>query len=240
MTIYVELIHVSKIFHAGLQNSYCRVSTLIHDLFVHNIAGSIAEWKDAILVIVWSIKDLLKALKLAQAIPHNFIITPTTAAEAIPLAQTHQQVDSVNKVFTCIQRQPSNPSIIKTRQHTSQPLVLEYSSPNVPALVPSTATAAAQFPPTCKPLRIQDQGIVCRYLHPLRSKWMVFGTFLCVDHSSLEAMEADKYTCDEKIVKLVALWLRQISPPPTWQALVDAVEHLDPSKAEEIRREQFI
>ena len=30
------------------------------------------------------------------------------------------------------------------------------------------------------------------------------------------------------------------SPPPTWQALADAVEHFDPSKAEEIRREHLV
>ena len=183
-----------------------------------------------------SIKDLLQTLQLVQAIPHNFIATTTT--EATPPVQLYQ--------VTCTQQQQPNPSV-KTRppmpspnrstmpQH---PLVLEYSSLNVPALVPSTATAATQSPPTCKPLRKEDMATVCRYLHPLRSNWMMLGTFLCVDHSSLEAMETEKYTCDENIVKLVALWLRQISPPPTWQALADAVQYFDQSKADEIRREQ--
>ena len=192
-----------------------------------------------------SIKDLLKALQLAQAIPNNFS-TPTTT-ESTPLVQPHQQVVTVNKVATCIQRQPDTSVITTTEERTptiqpptpQQPLVLEYSSANVPALVPSTATAAAQSPPTCKPLRKEDQAIVCRYVHPLRSKWMTLGTFLCVDHSSLEAVKVDSDNCDESIVKLVALWLRQITPSPTWQALADAVQYLDPSKAEEIRREHL-
>ena len=68
---------------------------------------------------------------------------------------------------------------------------------------------------------------------------MTLGTFLCVDHSSLEAVKVDSDNCDESIVKLVALWLRQITPSPTWQALADAVQYLDPSKAEEIRREHL-
>ena len=95
-----------------------------------------------------------------------------------------------------------------------QRLVLEYSSANVPALVPSTATAAAQSPPTCKPLRKEDQATVCHYLHPLKSKWKTSGTFLCVDHSSLEAVKADKYTGDERLEEFVALWLQQTTPPP--------------------------
>ena len=216
------------------------------------IAVSTPEWKDASLIFVSnaanlmrSIKDLLKALQLAQAIPNNFITMATT--ESTSLVQPHQQVVTVNKVATCIQQQPDTSVITTTEGPTptiqpptpQQPLVLEYSSPNVPALVPSTATAAAQSPPTCKPLRKEDQGIVCRYVHPLRSKWMVLGTFLCVDHSSLEAVKVDSDNCDESIVKLIELWLRQISPPPTWQALVDAVQSLDQSKAEEIRREQL-
>ena len=110
----------------------------------------------------------------------------------------------------------------------------------MPALVPRTATAAAQSPPNCKPLGIQDQATVCRYLHPLRSKWKTLGTFLCVDRSSLEAVQADNYSNDERFLELVALWLRQTTPPPTWQALADAVQYCDQSKAEQIRRDHLM
>ena len=193
-----------------------------------------------------SIKDLLQDLQLAQAIPNNFITTATT--EATSLVQPHQQVDTVNKVAMCIQRQPDTSVITTTEERTptiqpptpQQPLVLEYSSANVPALVPSTATAAAQSPPTCKPLHIEDMSIVLPYLYPLKSKWKTLGIFLCVQYNCLDEVEADKHTCDERVMELVALWLRQITPPPTWQALADAVEHLDPRKAEGIRRERLM
>ena len=194
-----------------------------------------------------SIKDLLKALQLAQTFPNNFITMVTT--QVTPLIQPH-----VHQVPTCIRTQwQPNPSVIKSSppisERTStiqpltpqqQPLVLEYSSPNVPALVPSTATAAAQSPPTRKPLCIQDQATVCRYLHPLRSKWKTLGIYLCVEYSSLEAVQADNNSSDEKLAEVVALWLRQITPPPTWQALADAVQYCDPSKAEQIKRDHLM
>ena len=222
-------------------------------------AVSTPEWKNVIPVFISnaanlmrSIKDLLKALQLAQITPNNIITTTTT--EDTPLVQPHQQVATVNKVATCFQRQPIT-SVTKTTPPischeewtstlqlptTQRPLVLDYSSPNVPALVPSTATAAAQSPPTCKPLRKEDQATVCRYLHPLRSKWKTLGTFLCVDYSSLEEVQADSDSSDERLAELVALWLRQATPPPTWQALADAVQYFDTSKAEEMRREQLM
>ena len=225
-----------------------------------HFAGSTPEWKDAISTFVSnaanlmrSIKDLLKDLQLAKAIPNNLIATTTT--KSTPPVQPHQQVATVNRVATCIQRQPDQ-SVIVTRPTTSspqettstiqpltpqqQPLVLEYSSPNVPALVPSTATAAAQSPPTCNPLHIEDIAAVCRYVLPLKSKWKTLGIFLCVHQSSLDAVEAEKPTLDERVSELVALWLRQIRPPPTWQALADAVEYCDPSKAEQIRRDHLM
>ena len=159
-------------------------------------AVSTPEWKDANLVfvsnaanILRSIKDLLKALQLAQAIPNNFITMATT--ESTPLAQLHEQVATAHKV-------------------------------------------------SCKPLRIEDMATVLPYLYPLRSKWKTLGIFLYVDHSSLEAVRAENDSCDDRVSELVALWLRQITPPPTWKALADAVEHLDPSKAKEIRREHLM
>ena len=192
-----------------------------------------------------SIKDLLKALQLAQTIPNNFITM--TATQVTPLVQPH-----VHQVPTCTQQQP-NPRVIKISPPISektstiqpltpqqQPLVLEYSSANVPALVPSTATAAAQSPPTCKPLHIEDIAAVCRYVLPLKSKWKTLGIFLCVHQSSLDALESEKPTCDERVPELVALWLRQTTPPPTWQALADAVQYCDPSKAEQIRRDHLM
>ena len=242
---------------------------------------STPKWKDAISVFVSnaanlmkSIKDLLKATQLAQAIPNN--INSTTTMGVTPLVQPHQHAVHPNvahaaRVPATVLTYTESPAALtpdhsnlphlhepatympravsqSARAHKQrvstiqpptpqQPLVLEYSSPNVPALVPSTATAAAQSPPA---LSKEDMATVCRYLHSLRGKWKSLGTFLCVDHSSLEAVQADSDSCDERLVELVALWLRQTTPPPTWQALADAVQYFDPSKAEEIRREQLM
>ena len=35
--------------------------------------------------------------------------------------------------------------------------------------------------------------------------------------------------------EMLSWWLKQVTPPPTWAELVDAVEQIDESKAKELR-----
>ena len=89
------------------------------------------------------------------------------------------------------------------------------------------ATTPQPQPP--KPLCKDNMKAVCQCLYPLRARWKTIGTFLCVEHSSLEAVRADNETADDRLLAMVAVWLRQTTPPPTWQALADAVQYIDSS-----------
>ena len=86
-----------------------------------------------------------------------------------------------------------------------------------------------------RPLRIEDTAEVCQLLYPLRARWMTIGTFLCIDHGSLEAIREDNERTDDRLTALIAVWLRRLTPPPTWQALRQAVLYLDPTLAQQIK-----
>ena len=102
-----------------------------------------------------------------------------------------------------------------------------------PALSPTTVVPS-QPPP--KPLAKEHMADICKCLYPLRAKWKTIGTFLCVEHNTLDAIKAESEDTGEMLAGLIAVWLRQLKPLPTRQALADAVQYISPDKAEEIRQ----
>ncbi len=50
-----------------------------------------------------------------------------------------------------------------------------------------------------------------------------------MDEGTLASIKADR------LREMISTWLKQISPPPAWNVLADAVEVIDPNKAEEIK-----
>ena len=96
----------------------------------------------------------------------------------------------------------------------------------------TTSATLSQSPP--KPLTKEHMAEVCKCLFPLRAKWKTIGTFLCVDHNTLDAIKAESEDTGEMLMGLIAEWLKRCNPPPTWQALAEAVQYISPDKAKEI------
>ena len=55
-----------------------------------------------------------------------------------------------------------------------------------------------------------------------------------MDEGTLATIRADNDTTEDRLNGIITTWLRQILPPPTWNLLADAVQVIDPQKAEEI------
>ena len=107
--------------------------------------------------------------------------------------------------------------------------------PHIP-LSPTTPLSASPRQPPPKPLTKEHMADICKCLFPLRAKWKTIGTFLCVEHNTLAAIKADSEDSAEMLTELIAEWLKSREPPPTGQALADAVQYISPDKAEEIRQ----
>ena len=103
-----------------------------------------------------------------------------------------------------------------------------------PPLSPATIVSDSTSQPPPKSLTIKHMADVCKYLLPLRARWKIIGTLLCVEQNTLDAIKADSDNCGEMLTGLIAEWLKRREPPPTWQALADAVQHISPDKAKEI------
>lgn len=108
-------------------------------------------------------------------------------------------------------------------------------------LFPETSPAfqksfSAWNSPKQKRLGIADTGKVCRCLFHLGAKWETIGIFLGIDPYSLEKIKEDGTDCNDKLIAMVKLWLKELTPPPTWEALVEVVQDIDPSKQRRLDR----
>ena len=57
-----------------------------------------------------------------------------------------------------------------------------------------------------------------------------------MDEGTLATIKADNDSAEDRLNEIITTWLKQISPPPTWNLLADVVKVIDPNKAEEIKK----
>jgi GTPase SAR1 family protein len=75
----------------------------------------------------------------------------------------------------------------------------------------------------------------CKISLSLASKWKTLGTFLKINIGLLDNIEYKYSEASDCLRETFRTWLKQVDPPPSWQALADEVEFLDPAIAEKIR-----
>ena len=69
-------------------------------------------------------------------------------------------------------------------------------------------------------------------------QWKKIGLHLKIPKEKLEviAEKNDPYTC---LVDLLFTWLKQVDPPPTWTAIIEAVEFLGEEQLAKELREKY-
>ena len=75
--------------------------------------------------------------------------------------------------------------------------------------------------------------------HKVASKWKVIGVQLKIsDLASIEANHSgDPHLC---LVEMLEVWLRRVDPPPTWTAIIEAVEFLGEEQLGKELRQNYI
>ena len=73
-----------------------------------------------------------------------------------------------------------------------------------------------------------------KIIFSLAHKWKNLGLLLDIATETLNKIEYDYVTADDCLREMLCAWLKQVNPPPSWQALADAVEPFDPATAEKI------
>ena len=73
-------------------------------------------------------------------------------------------------------------------------------------------------------------------LVPLATHWKNIGVLLGVEKATLDKIKKDEGETLDCLREMLSMWVKQISPTPTWTALADIVSKFDGQKAHEIRR----
>ena len=77
---------------------------------------------------------------------------------------------------------------------------------------------------------------VFKKLLPLASKWKTIGCLLAIESHIIDNVKRNEEDVHDCLHAMLSEWLKQVDPPPTWRAVVDAVEAVDVSKAEDIKK----
>ena len=74
--------------------------------------------------------------------------------------------------------------------------------------------------------------------HKVADKWKVIGVHLRIgDLASIETKHhSDPHLC---LVEMLDAWLRKVDPPPTWSAIIEAVEFLGEEQLGRELREKY-
>ena len=115
-------------------------------------------------------------------------------------------------------------------------LMLTYSSQkrkvaNTPATVDSSPV------PQAKLLKLKRKDALIMTL-PFHKDWQTIGALLEVEEEKIRAIQDEENNVSSKDCLRVLLdeWLKSTDPPPSWQALAEAVEPFDSDAADRIRR----
>lgn len=78
-------------------------------------------------------------------------------------------------------------------------------------------------------------GVLTRELAPLASDWEDIGIYLQIDDGTLSNIKGEQQHMRGRLREMLRTWLKQVDPPPTWIAMIEAVELINPSIAEKLR-----
>ena len=75
-------------------------------------------------------------------------------------------------------------------------------------------------------------------LKQVASKWENIGVMLGIDSGVLDNIDADNpKSCENCLREMLKVWLKQLAPAPSWQAVVEALDVLgEPKLAQELKQ----
>ena len=74
-------------------------------------------------------------------------------------------------------------------------------------------------------------------LSKVSADWEDIGLALDLKQGQLRAIKSDHHESNKCFREMLKLWLNQVEPPPTWSAIIEAIDTLQyKSLAEELRK----
>ena len=118
-------------------------------------------------------------------------------------------------------------TLVKVCDHNTGP-----SNPKRPRL---TDDCESRQPETTKPPKFTT--LLRELSSEVSADWEDIGIGLELKQGDLSAIKSDHQECKKCFREMLKLWLKQVDPPPTWSAIIEAIEVFEyESLAEELRK----
>ena len=77
--------------------------------------------------------------------------------------------------------------------------------------------------------------------HIVADKWEPIGIYLHLSMATLKAFAAERQHDPHKcLIGMLEVWLKRVDPPPTWSAIIEAVEFLGEEQLARELKEKYI
>ena len=77
--------------------------------------------------------------------------------------------------------------------------------------------------------------------HMVADKWEPIGIYLHLSMATLRAIAAERQHDPHKcLIGMLEVWLKRVDPPPTWSAIIEAVEFLGEEQLARELKEKYI
>ena len=111
---------------------------------------------------------------------------------------------------------------------------------DVPQIQITTANQSAVYTEQPEPIHhkpIPDLKDLFKELYNTADKWEDIGILLGIQPGRLDAIKMSESKAQSCLREMLKIWLKNVSPPPLWSAIADAVESLgDQELATRLRR----
>ena len=107
----------------------------------------------------------------------------------------------------------------------------------------ATPTICEAASPSPAPLETKPRLLVlCRELDMLSQQWREVGEFLELPEEELDrvASQCTGSTPSRCMKTMFRAWLGREEPPPTWKAILEVVDFLNPELARELKRKNLM
>ena len=89
------------------------------------------------------------------------------------------------------------------------------------------------------PVKPELKDLVTELLSTVSDKWENIGILLGIEPGRLDAIKAAESLPQNCLREMLKIWLKRVSPPPSWAAIADAIDLLGDQKFADLLRTKY-
>ena len=89
------------------------------------------------------------------------------------------------------------------------------------------------------PVKPELKDLMTELLNTVSDKWENIGILLGIEPGKLDTIKAAESLPQNCLREMLKIWLKRVSPPPSWTAIADAVDLLGDQKLADLLRTKY-